>query len=270
MRKGLEDYDRRQTDPESKSADSQPNNYLQWTINAAKISGTPKDLDPKTIAGRVLLMQFAAIHTSSFAITHAILDLLSSKQEYLDELREEVTSAMNECGGQMTKQALAKMVKLDSFFRESARMNSFVSMGIFRRVVAKEDLTTPQGVHLPRGSVLAVPAYTTMNDPTTYADPQTFRPFRFVAQGGDDSADIIKEKRQAYATTSPDFLAFGHGRHACPGRFFAASEMKLMVGYMLQNCDFELHADRPKNGWIGITRIPPVKARIKVKRSAAK
>lgn len=36
------------------------------------------------------------------------------------------------------------------------------------------------------------------------------------------------ETEALLVTTSPNHLAFGHGKHACPGRFFAATEIKII------------------------------------------
>jgi cytochrome P450 len=65
---------------------------------------------------------------------------------------------------------------------------------------------------------------------------------------------------------SDHFLAWGHGRHACPGRFFAAHLMKIMLAHVLVNYDITAEGPRPK----GLDRnefpIPSVTATFKVKR----
>ena len=35
--------------------------------------------------------------------------------------------------------------------------------------------------------------------------------------------------------TEPDNLVFGHGIHACPGRFFAVNETKLLLAELILN-----------------------------------
>lgn len=49
-------------------------------------------------------------------------------------------------------------------------------------------------------------------------------------------------------TTTADFPAFGYGHHACPGRFFAAHEVKLVMCHLLLKYDWKLAdgADEPK------------------------
>lgn len=60
-------------------------------------------------------------------------------------------------------------------------------------------------------------------------------------------AEELKGARKASAgaanqmvTVSPSNLTFGYGRHACPGRFFAANEIKMIVGRALLNYDIAL------------------------------
>jgi cytochrome P450 len=262
----LAEYEARQRDPENKSHGPEPNDFLQWTIKQAKEIGDPYLWKPTTLAGRILLLNFAAIHTSSFSITSAILELAASKQEYIDELRAEIEGVLAEYGGEWNKRALAKMQKLDSVMRESSRLNSFVTVGLGRSVVAKNGVVTPSGVHIPRGATVNVPSYPVFFDNNIYPDAQEFKPFRFAEQRNDESVEYVKRAAKAFATTSTDFLAFGHGRNACPGRFFAANELKLMLAHMVLNYDIEIGGSRPRNMWFGLNRVPPLDAKIRIKK----
>ncbi|KAI1375194.1 cytochrome P450 [Hypoxylon crocopeplum] len=277
----LRDYDARQADPETKAAEKEPNDFLQWALNQAKALADPYLYAPDTLSGRVLLLNFASIHTSSFAITHAIIDLTCSQQSYIDELREEIATVLKEYGG-WNKRALAAMEKLDSVMRESQRINSFVTLATSRAVMKKGGIMTPSGVRVPRGAVVCAPSYPVFHDPAVYPDPYTFKPFRFAEkrvvpsstteeQEGEgekkkQSSAYVQRARQAFATTSPEYTAFGHGRHACPGRFFAASELKLMLAYIIMSYDFEIQDSRPDNFWFGMNRVPPMTATIRVRR----
>lgn len=49
-----------------------------------------------------------------------------------------------------------------------------------------------------------------------------------------------KQNLAQLVTTSSDHLAFGHGQHACPGRFFAANEVKIVLAIILTKYEFEL------------------------------
>ncbi|KAJ4296101.1 hypothetical protein N0V88_004803 [Collariella sp. IMI 366227] len=235
---------------EEKAHDGEANDFLQWAIEQAIESGHQAMWEPRTLAGRILLLNLVSIHTSSLTVTNVLLDLASSKREYIDELRAEVTTCLAETKGVWTKAALSKMEKLDSVFRESARLNTLVAVGLRRRVVAKEGVTTPSGVHIPYGNICAVPSLGVLTDDAKYPAAGEFHPFRFVElrqqiNSGNRPEDHVQRSRMSFPATSCDYLAFGNGRQACPGRFFAAAELKLMLGYMLLHYDIEMLDKRP-------------------------
>jgi cytochrome P450 len=279
---------RQQLDPEIKARLSkldpgkgepcpQHNDFLQWMINDAqtRLSDKPKEITPHMLVGRLLAMNFAAIHTSTFSITNAIFDLVSSDPalNYLEQLREEAASVLAEDAGIWTKQGMFRMHKIDSALRESLRLRSFLSVGMVRKVVARNGITTPEGLHIPFGANIAVSAYGTHNDENNYIDPAVYDALRFVKQrdlidAAEERADndYIKKANFAMVSTSPEYQPFGHGRHACPGRFFAANELKLLLAYMVLNYDIEAVVERPRGSWIGTTMLPPMKATMKVRR----
>ncbi|POS79571.1 hypothetical protein DHEL01_v202043 [Diaporthe helianthi] len=272
----LRDYEERHRDLEkNKALGPEPNDFLQWLVNQAKEMGDPWYSKPSTLALRVQVLNFASIHTSSFAITGVILDLVASKPEYIEEMREEIRNVLAAHGGKWNKRALAEMQKVDSAFRESQRLNSFVTVGLGRTVVAKDGITTPEGLHIPPGNKVCVPCYGTHHDPGVYEAPDEFRPCRFsemrkVADDKEaDQGSYLSRARKQWATTTTDFLGFGHGRGACPGRFFAAAELKLMLAYLILNYDFEMLQERPRNMWFALNRVPPMEQTIRVRRRAA-
>ncbi|KAF5610171.1 cycloheximide-inducible CIP70 (cytochrome P450 family) [Fusarium subglutinans] len=94
------------------------------------------------LAQRVLLLNFASIHTTTFAVTHALLDIASSSPDLILELREEIESVLKQHDGKWNKRAVAQLEKLDSAIRESQRKNSIVSIGVSRTVVAERPRNT--------------------------------------------------------------------------------------------------------------------------------
>lgn len=52
-----------------------------------------------------------------------------------------------------------------------------------------------------------------------------------------------KEHMAQLVSTSSDHLGFGHGQHACPGRFFAANEIKVVLCHILVKYDWKLAPD---------------------------
>ncbi|KAK0747389.1 putative cytochrome P450 [Apiosordaria backusii] len=263
----LKEYDARQANPDDKSLGPEPNDFLQWSLQQAKASGNPFMWRKETLADRVLIVNFAAIHTTSFASTWAIFDLICSPPEQLDELREEITSVLAANNGKWTKRTLAQLEKLDSALRESARLSSILTVGLGRFVTNEEGLTTPSGVHLPKGTHITVPVYSVLRDDTIYTDADSYIPLRFHEQNKKNQSDAsVKRVANTLPTTSPDFLVFGHGKHACPGRFFAAAELKILLAYAILHYDFERPPVKPEGPWYAFTRVPPMKATIKVRK----
>uniref|UniRef100_A0A0W0GF56 Cytochrome p450 n=1 Tax=Moniliophthora roreri TaxID=221103 RepID=A0A0W0GF56_MONRR len=68
--------------------------------------------------------------------------------------------------------------------------------------------------------------------------------------------------------TSDTFLAFGSGRHLCPGRFFASLELKIFMAYLVLNYDVKMAREgmRPPNEWLGPMSEPSTKARVLFRR----
>ncbi|KAK5454296.1 hypothetical protein LTS15_006296 [Exophiala xenobiotica] len=272
------------TDNEKMIGEKEPNDFLQWCIRRARESGITVENDPDIIAERTLAVNFAAIHTSTMSITNAVFDLVASDPSlrYLEILRNEAASVVASDNGIWTKQGIARMLKIDSALRESSRMGSFVG-ALARVVVSPNGTTAPNGTFCPYGSMISVPTTPVQNDPTLYPSPGTYQPFRFSSQReahhleGNDSQDegkvtnteeYIKKANLSFVSTSASYHPFGHGRHACPGRFFAANELKMLLAYMVLNYDFEMQPSRPNNVWMGRTHLPPMKATIKVRRRA--
>jgi cytochrome P450 len=44
-------------------------------------------------------------------------------------------------------------------------------------------------------------------------------------------------KAQPWATINDRFLGFGQGRHACPGRFFGAAMLQMILSYIMTEYD---------------------------------
>jgi cytochrome P450 len=106
--------------------------------------------------------------------------------------------------------------------------------------IAINDYTFSDGQRIPAGTTLAAPACLTHFDPSVYENPLEFDGFRFVKMKEDAILDGKPNKQFGMISISAQFLPFSLGRHACPGRFFAAVEIKMMLAYMLMTYDMKL------------------------------
>ena len=167
-----------------------------------------------------------------------------------------------------------------------------------------QDVTLCDGTRLPKGTLVGAPSRATHRDEAHYADPDAFDAFRFArmreraAAGAAAGAGVgVGEgARHLMVHTSVDYVPFGHGRHAwcvrppslsplpffrcdlslcmegcvvltltySPGRFFAASELKTLLAFLILNYDFKFAGDgaRPPNVHIAEAIIPNPSTRL--------
>ena len=111
--------------------------------------------------------------------------------------------------------------------------------------MATSDVILSDGLHIPKGTHIAFSAISIYCDPSIYPSPDEFQPFRF----SDLRSLPENANKYQFVTTGKDSLAFGHGTHACPGRFFASNEIKLILAGILMRYDvkFPDGQGRPEN-----------------------
>ncbi|KAK0672033.1 cytochrome P450 [Cercophora samala] len=253
-----------------------PEDMLTWLIRQAKADGAADELSPVMLSKRLLPVEFAAIHTTVLTASNILLDLASSDPSlgYIDAIRKETSQALEKGNGSWTKESLANLHLTDSAIKESMRVSYFARGLTHRKVVAPEGVTNPtEGWHAPEGSFLMLDLAGAHLDPETFPEPEKYDAFRFVKLREQlepkNPEEAMKIKRLGMVTTSAEHLTFSHGRHACPGRFFVAHELKMILAYLVNNYEIKHIEKRPINDWVGATVIPPVKATIEVKRRKA-
>lgn len=215
-----------------KTGNSRPdlNDYTTWHIKEVELD--PVENTPQKIANRIMTINFAAIHTSTFTATNILFDLYSSPlvDTYVKEIRQEVEQALLENGRKWDKNTIAKLIKIDSAVRESLRISSFMSTGMDRVVVDPHGATMTNGLHLPQGTRLGTSTYSIHHDDSIYENAMTYDAFRFSrpreiaitagkarTEGNgtekmqcsvkkEDLAKLLESKNLSTVTTSDTFL----------------------------------------------------------------
>ncbi len=85
-------------------------------------------------------------------------------------------------------------------------------------------------ITLPKGSYIAVAAGPIACSEAVYDSPEKFDGFRFHRMRHGPQANSHAHQ---FVNTGLDNMTFGHGRFACPGRFFASNESKIILGMLL-------------------------------------
>ncbi|KAL7626880.1 hypothetical protein AAE478_003654 [Parahypoxylon ruwenzoriense] len=204
---------------------------------------------------------FAALHTSSQLVVHTIFEL-ATRPEYLALLREEIEQCSEE-NGLNTKRAIDTMYKLDSFIKETQRVNPLDASALAR--LALRPYTFVNGLHIPRGTVIFTPNSPLFEDERFYKDAKRFDGFRFARMRDDPKLKSSCD----FTATNEQSMHFGIGRHACPGRFMVSDEVKLAMMHLLRNFDLstENFGPRPKNMPFGKFMLPDTYAKVWMRES---
>ena len=147
-----------------------------------------------------------------------------------------------------------------------------------RRVVAPQGVTFSDGLNVPQGALVAFPIDPIHRDADFYPDPDKFDPFRFsrdLEPGGSSAPDSDQggsggpnRKALSMTTVSDRYFGFGQGRHACPGRFFAAAMLKLMIVHLVTTYDIlEIRGRKEGTNIFGVT-MPSSTATMMIRRRA--
>ncbi|PWY91870.1 cytochrome P450 [Aspergillus sclerotioniger CBS 115572] len=187
-------------------------------------------------------MIFASIHQTVVAGTWILITLVQKQDGYLPAIREEWETVIN-ANEPLSVKKLTQLTLLDSFMREVFRTKGD-TWGPVRQT------TRPVQVGpytLPKDAVCMVLISRAHQHQDNYgSDGRIFDGFQW------------EKKAKPAVQSSPEFLAFGLGRWACPGRQLAVHEIKIMLYLFFSRFDV-----RVKEGsfrvvnWINTTSVPP-------------
>ncbi|KAH7384629.1 cytochrome P450 [Pyrenochaeta sp. MPI-SDFR-AT-0127] len=246
--------------------EEEPDDFLQWMLELC--AKDPEQLDANRIALRLASLLTPLIFAICYVFAHCVLDIHSSpdRAEILAGLKEECTRVSAQHGGLTTNTSVDSLKRVDSVLRESMRVSDVSVTNIFRDVTAGE-VDVGNGLRVGPGVRMVFPTQDIHLDPQNYEDPRRFDAFRFSRPFEDTKGSSRAEGEQnLITTTTPTFMPFGYGRHACPGRWFAAQAMKQALAYLVLNYDVELVGPPPKRRALLNMMVPPVSTMIRIRR----
>ncbi|KAF2789980.1 cytochrome P450 [Melanomma pulvis-pyrius CBS 109.77] len=256
-----------------KGEDGSENDFLQWLIPKCAKEG-PEQMAPTKLANRLLTFNVMFVIGMVYVFGHTVLDLYSSpnKDAYLAGLEAECHRVSAQHDGLTSRAAVDQLHRLDSVIRESMRVSDIAVTALARDVVGKP-LDLGAGVQVPRGTRVVFPTHAIHRDEEYYEDPLRFDAFRFSRPFEGSSEDVAaeaKDQKDSLTTITPSFLAFGYGKHACPGRFFAAQTMKQALAGIVMDYDVEI-ISRPEKRQVMLNMmIPAVDAQMRYRRKTKK
>ncbi len=161
--------------------------------------------------------------TALMSWTVQYLALYPGAQEEIAEEVKHLPAKNDGCGDviiTMTKENHPKSV---SFLLETMRVVSLTPY-IRRRPLVDIDLC---GYTIPKGTPVILSADSTNMDPTVFPDPDSFRPWRFVADKGSLNTDLVNQH-----------FPFGLGKRRCPGEDLGFQVALTQLFTLVQNFVF--------------------------------
>ncbi|KAF9400531.1 hypothetical protein BGX21_004081 [Mortierella sp. AD011] len=200
-------------------------------------------VDLEDVCGHLMILILASVHTTTDTSTN-LLYYMAAYPEYLDKLYEEQQQVLDAVQAEREKErqelikkgepidedldpahdrdlsaaTIKRMVHMDSFVREVFRFRTERLTLIHR---ARKNIRLSSGVTISKGSSVIINMRSAHQSPDQGEDVAEFRPWRFVG------------KPKAATKAGSDFLPFGMGKHACPGRFLAIQELKTIGVLMI-------------------------------------
>ncbi|KAI0131891.1 cytochrome P450 [Xylariales sp. AK1849] len=251
----------------------EPQDHLQMMLRFAQKERPDELHNFDIMTKRLCAVNFASMHQTSLQATNMLLNIIGSDPEFntISVLRDEVNRVIGMEDDKWSKAKVARMYRSDSVARETLRLHSFGNRAVFRKVMV-EGIVTEDGIRLPKGALTSFMGYPAQSDAEKFDDALKYDPFRF-SRAREASADAEGKpglNNLSFVSTSPQHLPFGHGNHACPGRFLIDFELKMIIAYIVTNYDVnfppEYEGKRPPNVWMTEANFPPPKVKIRIKR----
>ncbi len=171
------------------------------------------------IYSELITFLFAGHETTALSLTWAIYHLLKHP-EVLAKLRAEISGLAD-----ASPSSLSSAPYLKATVQETLRIHPIVTETLRK---LKEPLQLGEYV-IPVGTAVAPATVLAHHNATTYPEPESFRPERFLER-----------------SYSPfEYMPFGGGHRRCIGAAFASYEMAMVLGTLLPKYDLQLIDSEP-------------------------
>ncbi|ONK60034.1 uncharacterized protein A4U43_C08F13510 [Asparagus officinalis] len=181
----------------------------------------PEYYTDEIIKAMIVAQFFAGTNTSSDTIEWA-MSLLLNHPKTLHKARTEIDTLMGKDGRLLQEEDLPNLPYLQAIMSETLRLYPAAPLLVPHE---SHQECTVAGYHVPRGTMLLVNAWAIHRDPELWAEPEEFRPERFVDRAEDGAGGKS--------------FPFGMGRRRCPGDGLALRLIGLALGTMIQCFEWE-------------------------------
>ncbi|NXU73276.1 CP3A9 protein, partial [Oreotrochilus melanogaster] len=185
-----------------------------------------KALTDKEILSQAFIFIFAGYEPTSNTLGYVAYEL-ALHPDVQQKALEEIDSVLPN-KAPLTYEAIMQLEYLDMVLSETLRL--YPIGGRIERT-CKRDVEI-NGVTIPKGMIVMIPAYTLHRSPEYWPNPEEFRPERFSKEN--------KESIDPYT-----YLPFGAGPRNCIGMRFALLTLKVAIAILLQHFTFQTCKETP-------------------------
>ena len=226
--------------PEAKRRAANPyaapaTDMLFWMMEKAD----GQESDPKFLTLLQAVLAAGGTHTTAILTFNTLCDL-ATHPHFQQEIREEIKMMHKETKGVWDHAAFNSLLKLDSAMKETMRITP-ASLTAYSRFMVR-DHTLSNGVTLQKGQMICVSSCSRQRDPAVFPEPDSYNALRAYNE------NLKNHVNKPFKSVDSDGLRWGAGRWACPGRFLASLEAKIILVKLISKFDFKLrdgHARPP-------------------------
>jgi cytochrome P450 len=229
-----------------------PEHFLESMLAARDAAGAP--FPDEVVLANALTMLLAGEDTTAYTLAWAVHHLCDAPAAAA-RLRDEADAAGAAAGPPPDIDHADRLAYAGAVANETMRLRPVAPVSI---LAAERDVVLG-GVAVPRGTWVAVLTRPPARDAAHFADPDAFRPERWL---GAPPADGAHEPAA--------HLPFGSGPRICPGRSLALLEMKAVLAMLYGAFDVERAAGGPAVREEFAFTMHPVGLRVRLRRRAGR
>ncbi len=178
-----------------------------------------KGLNQQEVFDQIMAL-FQAGHETTATAMSWWCGLMAHHPHVAQKVQSEIDSVLQ--GNAPTPEQIRRLPWLNASLKEALRLYPAAALLFSRRAL--------QDIHagpwtIPKGHLISISPYVIHRDERWFADPQAFKPERFLP----NAPDIPRGS----------WLPFGTGPHVCIGQHFALLEMGIMAVMLLQRFSLE-------------------------------
>ncbi|KAF7114975.1 hypothetical protein CNMCM5793_000745 [Aspergillus hiratsukae] len=185
------------------------------------------------IVEETMLMFFEAAEPTSQISTLLLFRILSCPS-VVPALREELTKALEIQQGKWSFDVFQHTPKLESFTKETLRMDGIAMVSGSRQVLKKTTIPSI-GMTFKPGRYITMSAQAVHYDDELYPDAAKFNPYRFY-KPGISASEITRDMMKP----SDRWMPFGIGISACPARLIGTRMCQLILCKILLDYEIEV------------------------------